>query len=236
MPLLIVPLAASDTELLTLGEWAALEAKRLVLFEDAGHPLRPRLDEAGVRTSPVETEPDPGDDGSALVADPLSERIAALAARGAEVSTGGIEVPDALTAVRGAYLFRRAEKSLGTLAFVMARLRGPDGCPWDAKQTHDSLLPHLIEEAEEVAEAINEGTHGGELEEELGDVLLQVAFHAQLGADEGRFDFATIADVLVAKLIRRHPHVFGDVSVADADEVVRNWNRIKQEEKDGSAS
>ena len=236
MPLLIVPLAPSDTELLTLGEWKALETKALVLFEEAGHPLRASLEAAGVTTGVIEVDPDPREDGAAFVADPSSERIAALAAEGAEVSTGGIEVPDALTAVRGAYLFRRAEKSLGALAFVMARLRGPDGCPWDAKQTHASLLPHLLEETEEVAEAINDGTHGGELEEELGDVLLQVAFHAQLGADDGRFDLATIADVLVAKLIRRHPHVFGDVSVADADEVVRNWNRIKQEERDGTGS
>lgn len=231
MPLFVVALAPSETDLLTLGEWGILVGRDSVLFEDAAHPLFGRLEEAGVVVAALEGDPDPAADGVALVADPASPRIALLAEAGAEISTGGIEVPDAMTAVRGAYLFRRAGQSFGALAFIMARLRGPGGCPWDAKQTHESLLPHLREEAEEVAEAIEAGTLGSELEEELGDVLLQVAFHAQMAADEERFDLASIADVLIAKLIRRHPHVFGDVTVADADEVIRNWNRIKLEEK-----
>lgn len=234
MSLLVVALAPDETELLTLGEWEELLACSPVSFERAGHPLMDRLRAAGVDARVLAGEPDPSADGSALVADPVSARIADLAERGATISTGGIPVPDALTAARGSYLFRRAGRSMGALSFVMARLRGPGGCPWDAKQTHASLLPHLREESDEVAEAIDAGTLGAELEEELGDVLLQVAFHAQMGADEERFDLASIADVLVAKLIRRHPHVFGDVTVADADEVIRNWNRIKLEEKKGS--
>lgn len=236
MPLFVVALAPSETDLLTLGEWESLVGCDTVLFEDAAHPLIRRLQKEGVAAAPLEGEPDPAADGVALVADPASSRIALLAEAGAEISTAGIEVPDAMTAARGAYLFRRAGQSFGALAFIMARLRGPGGCPWDAKQTHESLLPHLHEEAEEVAEAIGAGTLGNELEEELGDVLLQVAFHAQMAADEGRFDLASIAHVLISKLIRRHPHVFGDVTVADADEVIRNWNRIKLEEKKGTGS
>ena len=236
MPLFVVALAPSETDLLTLGEWIALLGCEAVLFENPDHPLRARLESEGVTAGALEAEPDPAADGTALIADPRSARVAALAEAGAEISTGGIEVPDAMTAARGAYLFRRAGYSFGALSFIMARLRGPGGCPWDAKQTHETLLPHLREETEEVAEAIEAGTVGSELEEELGDVLLQVAFHAQMAADEERFDLASIANVLIAKLIRRHPHVFGDVTVADADEVIRNWNRIKLEEKKGTTS
>jgi MazG family protein len=139
--------------------------------------------------------------------------------------------PDALTAARGAYLNRRAAASLTSLALVMARLRGPGGCPWDAEQTHASLQVHLLEEAHEVIEAIDAGMTGSELEEELGDVLLQVAFHSQMAADDGRFDLASVAEGIVAKLIRRHPHVFGDVAVEDSAEVLRNWEKIKSDEK-----
>ncbi|MBI4260128.1 MAG: nucleoside triphosphate pyrophosphohydrolase [Actinobacteria bacterium] len=112
----------------------------------------------------------------------------------------------------------------------MARLRGPGGCPWDAQQTHRSLARHLLEEAHEVLEAID-ADDPDRLREELGDLLLQVAFHAQMAADAGAFDVDDVADGIVAKLIRRHPHVFGDVEVSGADEVLVNWERIKAEEK-----
>ena len=127
---------------------------------------------------------------------------------------------------------RRASVSLGALTEVMARLRGPDGCPWDAEQTHESLRVHLLEEAYEVLEAIDKGLTGAELQEELGDLLLQVMFHAQMAADDSRFDIADVADEIVEKLIRRHPHVFGDVTVEDSSEVVRNWETIKKQEKE----
>lgn len=236
MPLFVVPLAPDETELLTLGEWERLLACGSVLFEEPNHPLFDRLRTAGAVVAHLDDEPDPNASDVALITHPMSPRTASLAEGGAEISSAGIPVPDAMTAARGAYLLRRASRSLGALSLVMARLRGPGGCPWDAKQTHATLLPHLREETEEVAEAIEAGTLGAELEEELGDILLQVAFHAELGAGDGRFDLASVADVLVAKLIRRHPHVFGDVTVADADEVIRNWNRIKLEEKKGTAS
>ena len=116
------------------------------------------------------------------------------------------------------------------LVRVMARLRGPDGCPWDAEQDHRSLARHLLEEAHEVLDAIDAGD-SDQLKDELGDLLLQVVFHAQMAADEGRWDIDDVALAIVRKLIRRHPHVFGDVSVSGADEVLVNWERIKAEEK-----
>lgn len=230
MPLLVVPLGVDELGALTLAEYDSLKECERVLFEQPSHPLAERLRAAGVDAGPFDDELSATADGWALVADPGSPRIAELARSGAIVTAGSAHVPDALAAAHGSYVARRAQASLGTLALVMARLRGPDGCPWDAKQTHESLQPHLLEEAHEVLEAIDKGLTGPELEDELGDLLLQVAFHAQLAADEGRFDLAGVADVIVAKLIRRHPHVFGDVAVADADEVVRNWEQIKSAE------
>ena len=116
------------------------------------------------------------------------------------------------------------------LVRVMARLRGPGGCPWDLEQDHRSLARHLLEEAHEVLDAID-ANDLDRLREELGDLLLQVVFHAQMAADEGRWDVDDVAEGIVRKLIRRHPHVFGDVSVSGAAEVLVNWERIKQEEK-----
>jgi len=109
---------------------------------------------------------------------------------------------------------------------IMQRLRAPDGCPWDREQTHRSLRPYLLEEAAEAVEAI-ESDDPAWMADELGDVLLQVAFHAVIGAEAGRFDYADIESSIVDKLIRRHPHVFGDTQVADSDEVVSNWQAIK---------
>ena len=124
----------------------------------------------------------------------------------------------------------RGGERLLDLVRVMARLRGPGGCPWDHEQTHRSLARHLLEETHEVLEAID--TEDRErLREELGDLLLQVAFHAQMAADDGAWDVDDVAEGIVHKLIRRHPHVFGDVEVSGADEVLVNWERIKQEEK-----
>jgi tetrapyrrole methylase family protein / MazG family protein len=116
------------------------------------------------------------------------------------------------------------------LVRVMARLRGPGGCPWDAQQDHRSLARHLLEEAHEVLDAID-ADDDERIRDELGDLLLQVVFHAQMAADEGRWDVDDVAEGIVRKLIRRHPHVFGDVSVSGADEVLVNWERIKAEEK-----
>jgi MazG family protein len=231
MPLLVVPVAPDEAGLVTLEEWDALVACQKVLFERPDHPLAARLRDAGVAAGPFDDDPVADRDGWALVADPTSPRVIELARAGANVTSGRALSPDALTAAHGAYLARRGAASLGALALVMARLRSDDGCPWDQEQTHESLRVHLLEEAYEVLDAIDKGEVTDELEEELGDVLLQVAFHSQLAADEDRFDLAGVADRLVAKLLHRHPHVFAETTVADAAEVIRNWESIKATEK-----
>jgi len=113
---------------------------------------------------------------------------------------------------------------------IMARLRGPDGCAWDREQSFDSIKKYTLEETYEVFDAI-ERRAWPELKDELGDLLLQVLFYAQMAAEAGYFDIADVAVGLNAKLVRRHPHVFGDVKAADAGAVLRNWEQIKQEEK-----
>jgi XTP/dITP diphosphohydrolase len=116
---------------------------------------------------------------------------------------------------------------------TMDRLRSPGGCPWDAEQTHASLAPYLLEEVYEAFQAIEDGDLAG-LREELGDVLLQVLFHARLAEelpDGERWTIDDVAGGLVDKLVRRHPHVFGDVEAADADTVNRNWEQIKADER-----
>jgi len=116
---------------------------------------------------------------------------------------------------------------------VVARLRGENGCPWDRKQTLDSLKPYLMEECCELIEAIEQGDPAAHCDE-LGDVLLQVLLQSQIRAESGAFDFEAVADHLADKLIRRHPHVFGDARADTPDEVVRHWARIKQEERGGA--
>ena len=230
MPLLVVPLAPEGVGELTLAEWDALRACSHVYFELPHHPLARRLTEAGVACGPFDDELSGADDGWGLVVDPASTRVVELARSGANVTAGTAAPPDALTAAHGAPIARRAAASLATLAVVMARLRSADGCPWDREQTHESLEVHLLEEAYEVLESIDQGDSAG-LREELGDLLLQVAFHARIAEQEGSFDLAGVADAIVAKLLHRHPHVFGEATVADAAEVVRNWESIKRAEK-----
>ncbi|WP_027882152.1 MazG family protein [Meiothermus rufus] len=112
---------------------------------------------------------------------------------------------------------------------VMRRLRGPGGCPWDKAQTHQSLRPYLLEEAAEAVDAISRG-QPKEMAEELGDVLLQVAFHAVIAEEAGTFSYAEIEQHIVEKLIRRHPHVFGDVQADTPEAVAANWRAIKAAE------
>src|SRR5438067_6546354 len=112
---------------------------------------------------------------------------------------------------------------------VVHRLRAPGGCPWDREQTHESLRPYLLEETYELLEAIDSGDDA-KMMEELGDLLLQVAMHAEIAAEEGRFDAGKVSEAVAAKMVKRHPHVFGDVSVANADEVLRNWEHQKMHE------
>jgi tetrapyrrole methylase family protein / MazG family protein len=121
-------------------------------------------------------------------------------------------------------------KNFSKLREIIAILRGPNGCPWDKEQTHESLKKYLIEETYEVIEAIDSGDIDHVIEE-LGDVLLQVMLHAQIGEDEGYFAIEDVIEVLSAKMIRRHPHVFGDKKAEDSKEVLRNWQEIKKQEK-----
>jgi MazG family protein len=121
------------------------------------------------------------------------------------------------------------------LVAIMDRLRGPGGCPWDREQTHQTLQQYLIEESYEVLDAIAD-EDDAELREELGDVLLQVVFHAQLAAEEKRFGIDDVCRAICEKLIRRHPHVFGATDAADAGEVLRNWEQIKLQEKADKAA
>jgi MazG family protein len=231
VPLLVVPLAPSDAGALTLDEWDELCGCSKVFFENPTHPLRARLIDEGVLCGVFDDEPSAESDGCALVADPSSKRVLELARDGARVTAGPANAPDSLSAAHGASIVRDAARSLTTVAVVMSRLRSEDGCPWDQKQNHSSLEAHLLEESHEVIDAIERGDTSTGLREELGDLLLQVAFHARIAQQEGRFDIAAVGDTLVEKLVRRHPHVFGDTAVADADEVLRNWESIKKSEK-----
>ena len=119
---------------------------------------------------------------------------------------------------------------LDQLLRIMARLRAPDGCPWDREQSHATLRASVIEEAYEVAAAISAGDDAN-LREELGDLLLQVVFHAQMSRERGGWDFDAVATGIVEKLVRRHPHVFGSENAADSAEVLTRWEQIKRDEK-----
>lgn len=129
----------------------------------------------------------------------------------------------------------QATEAFARLIEIMARLRNPDGgCPWDIAQTFETIAPYTIEEAYEVAEAIRLGDRAA-LREELGDLLLQVIYHAQMAAEEGSFDIGSVVEAINAKMIRRHPHVFGDASVRSAEEQTRAWEELKARERAAKA-
>jgi XTP/dITP diphosphohydrolase len=227
---------------LTWDAWAALRDGP-VFTRDQDHPQRPALEAAGVAVEAVDPELPPigiarllrsaareagtatwlaGAGGDEDVARALGEMGVQSADAGAELHT---EVVHGSWDLPGARLL--------DVVATMDRLRSPGGCPWDAKQTHDSLAPYLLEEAYEAFQAI-EDSDPHALREELGDVLLQVAFHARLAeeaAPDERWTIDDLAGGLVAKLVRRHPHVFGDRTVSGAAEVEANWDVIKAEEK-----
>jgi len=127
----------------------------------------------------------------------------------------------------------KRKPAIEDLLKVMAKLRAPDGCPWDREQDHLTLRHHAIEEVYELIDAIEAGDDH-EMAEELGDLLLQVVFHCQLAKERGAFDFEKVTRHLVDKLVRRHPHVFGTTKVKDVDEVWANWEKIKHAEKKGT--
>jgi XTP/dITP diphosphohydrolase len=218
---LLIVLLTSPRVAPGLLSWAAWEALRsaAVVLVPAGHPQLPALDAAGIAHRVVaesEVAPLAADTDVVWLPEPGAE-----GPPGARRLHGSADLP-------GAHLI--------DLVATMDRLRV--NCPWDARQTHASLAPHLLEEPYEALEALEAGDEEA-LCEELGDVLLQVAFHARIAAerDDGTgFTVDDVADGIVAKLVRRHPHVFGDVTVSGAEEVKRNWDEIKREEKRARAS
>jgi len=122
-----------------------------------------------------------------------------------------------------------------TLVDIIAKLRAPDGCPWDRKQTHSSLRENLLEECYEVLEALDEG-NSAKLCGELGDLLMQIILHAQIAAEAGEFEMGDVIKGINAKLIHRHPHIFGSLKVKNAEEVALNWEALKQEEREPGTS
>ena len=133
---------------------------------------------------------------------------------------------------------RRASKKIGkafeSLVALQARLRAPNGCPWDREQTHDSLRKYLVEETYEVLDALDSGDPR-KFADELGDLLLQVVFHSELAAEAGTFDIADVIEHIYTKMVRRHPHVFGSVRADTSAEVLKNWEQLKSEERKNEA-
>jgi tetrapyrrole methylase family protein/MazG family protein len=125
---------------------------------------------------------------------------------------------------------KRKKLNFSKLIKIMKKLIGPDGCPWDKKQTHRTLLKYLREEVEEFKEAVYKNDYEN-MKEELGDILLQIVFHSELASKKGYFDISDVIDNLSEKLIRRHPHVFAGLKVKDEKEVIKNWKKIKSLEK-----
>ena len=227
--------------LLGWSAWAALREADVVLAADPDPAWLLALEDAGVEVRDVAGLPvgeragelltgSDGDrravwfgsaDGDPGLTDALAEHLARRAVAGeppeVELITGSHDVPGS---------------RLLDLVAVMDRLRSPGGCPWDGEQTHRSLLPYLLEESYELIEAV-EGGDRDHVREELGDVLMQVAFHARIAEEhaEAPYSIDDVAAGIVEKLVRRHPHVFSDTSVQDAREVERNWETIKAEEK-----
>ena len=235
--------------LLSAAAWRAVTAPGArVHAGDAEHPILEYLDDQDVAIELIEGElPEVADEllkeaaaGETVVwlADPSGGDQPLVLALGERLTAESADTPDIeLELLPGSYDVPGAR--LLDLVAVMDRLRSPGGCPWDAQQTHQSLVKYLLEEAYETVETIEEGDPyvPGEgrdaLREELGDVLLQVAFHSRIAREhaEDPFDIDDVAQGIVTKLIRRHPHVFGDVQARTASDVEANWEQIKAAEK-----
>jgi XTP/dITP diphosphohydrolase len=230
--------------LLSWPAWEALRGATRVYAGSASHPQVPALAEAGVVPEVLTGLGDAAGIsdvaglarvlGNAIAPDGREETVVWLAPAGMEASP---ELLAALEAVAGEVTVLHGARDLPGAHLIdvvatMDTLRA--SCPWDRRQTHESLAPHLIEESYEALDALEQGDQQA-LREELGDVLLQVAFHARIAAEraagDGGYTIDDVADTLVAKLVRRHPHVFAGVVVGSADEVNRNWDEIKKAER-----
>jgi XTP/dITP diphosphohydrolase len=255
--------------LLSWRAWQILAGAARVLAPSAGHPLLPALDEAGIawEVLPGDQEVRPGEADATVPSSTVTARrlTRAVAGEAGTVLDGTVvwlsppdppgrpagELPGPLalagelggpggpagTAVEVVYGSSSLPGGeLLTLVSVMDTLRR--NCPWDARQTHESLAPYLLEESYEALDALESGDRAA-LREELGDVLLQVMFHARVAAERSDgtgFTVDDVADGIVTKLVRRHPHVFGSVTVSGADDVTRNWDVIKAAERAGRAT
>lgn len=226
--------------LMSRSAWYAVESASARLCRDLSEPVVDAVVESGLSVDAVGEELSPPELARLLVnraveadvvwlgssdADPgLTDAIASEVSR--------LETPPEVEMVVGSWDVP-GSRLLDAVA-VMDRLRSPGGCPWDAKQTHESLAKYLTEEAAETVEAIDSGDRE-HLAEELGDVLLQVLFHSRVAEDaseaDERFDIDDVAGGLVAKLVRRHPHVFADGDASTPEEVEEAWARIKAQEK-----
>lgn len=230
--LVLIDTADQLPGLLPLHGWSALMASELVLVRSADHLFVPHLELAELRHEVV---PDSDERAKWIVrrADAEGEVTYLFGPADDEgfTRTLGLEAARAGVEVEVVY-FMLAPKGVELLDLVRVteRLRGPGGCPWDREQTAATLAPHAVEEVYELLDAITSGDPGA-IREELGDVLFQVVFQAQVAEDAGEFTIDDVAKGIVAKLVRRHPHVFGDVEVADAQEVIANWERLKATEK-----
>ena len=257
--MLLVTAPTVRAGLLSWRAWQILAGAARVLAPSADHPLLPALDEAGIawEVLPGDQEARPGEGDAAATARRLTLCVAGEAgavvwlsppdppgrpegevpgplALADELGGPGGPAGTAVEVVYGSSSLPGGE--LLTLVSVMDTLRR--NCPWDARQTHESLAPYLLEESYEALDALESGDRAA-LREELGDVLLQVIFHARVAAERSDgtgFTVDDVADGIVAKLVRRHPHVFGSVTVSGADDVTRNWDAIKAAERAGKAT
>jgi MazG family protein len=239
----IVGLGAGAFHDLTLGAWEALQRANTVFLRTAAHPVVAQLSARGIRFTALDGATEREQEDLAAV-DRLAERVLEAAVAGDVVyAVPGHPRIDEPSVPR--LLERAAARGIQTRVLpgsspvgtvfetfveIIARLRGPDGCPWDREQTFESLKRFMIEEAYEAVEAVDSGQRA-KLCDELGDVLIQVVLNSQLAAEEGSFTIRDVIANVTDKLIRRHPHVFGDVSVADSAEVLHNWEQIKRQER-----
>lgn len=249
--LVLVDTADELPGLLPLHAWSAIMTSDLVLVGSAEHPMLVHLDLADLRYEVVAEPAEP----KALSRTDLLSGLSPTDKARAESIIDRVKHEGEV-----AYLFGSSDKEAFTrtlgmeaaredievevvyfgvlpsgarvleLVRVMERLRAPGGCPWDREQDHHSLARYAVEEVYELLDAIGTGDPAA-IAEELGDVLLQVVFHAQIAADDGTFSIDDVATGIAAKLVRRHPHVFGDTTVKDAAEVVANWDTLKAQEK-----
>ena len=249
--LVLIDTADALPGLLPLHAWSALMSTDLVVVGSSDHPFVPALENAALRFEVVPSDVEsaaltrsdllggltPAHKGAAeWIVDRVRAEgeVAYLYGSGdieAFTRTLGMEAARAQIEVEVVY-FGLAPRGLSLLELVAIeeRLRGPGGCPWDVEQDHSSLARYAVEEVYELLEAIARGNSDA-IREELGDVLLQVVFHAQIAADDGAFDIDDVARGISQKLIRRHPHVFGDAVAEDAAAVVRRWDELKADEK-----